>query len=144
VRGAHEPAQWAHVAHARAASYPYQATYARWRQAKAQLATGARDEVVGAMRDAFSEPSRMGAAPLVADIETLARQARVRLAPAPAAPTPGDRGALGLTRREAEVLGAGRRGRDKPPDRQGAVHERQDGQRPRLAHPYQLGVATWG
>ncbi|MGH9280780.1 MAG: helix-turn-helix transcriptional regulator [Acidimicrobiales bacterium] len=105
VRGEHDPARWAHVAQAWAASYPYQSAYARWRQAEAHLATGAKDDAVRSMREAFSEASRLGAAPLVADIEGLARRARIRLAPAAAAqPVPGDGGTLGLTRREVQVL----------------------------------------
>ena len=44
---------------------------------------------------------------------------------------------LGLTPREAEVLTLVARGLHQPRDRRGARHQRQDGQRPRLAHPAQ-------
>ena len=57
---------------------------------------------MGALREAFSRASRLGAAPLVADVETLARRTRIRLTTAEK--TPASEGVLGLTRRETEVL----------------------------------------
>ena len=57
---------------------PYQGAYARYREAEALLARGARrDTVVPALRDAREIASRLGAAPLLDEIDALARRARL-------------------------------------------------------------------
>jgi DNA-binding NarL/FixJ family response regulator len=69
----------------------------------------ARERVEASLRAAHRSAGELGAAPLLAEIEALARRGRLDLepgpgsAPAPAEPSPLD--ALGLTAREQEVLG---------------------------------------
>ena len=92
--------------------------YARWRGAEAHLALGDRTAARDLLADAWRWATRQGAAPLLGEIETLARRARLDLsapssaetAAAPSADSsaasPSERAAdeLGLTRREREVL----------------------------------------
>jgi DNA-binding CsgD family transcriptional regulator/tetratricopeptide (TPR) repeat protein len=91
----------------------YHAAYARWRRAEALLAVqGTREEAGALLGEAHSACVLMGAEPLLADVEALARRARIELA-GPATPAadgeqppqrqpPAD--ALGLTARELDVL----------------------------------------
>ncbi len=90
---------------------PYPTAYARWREAEALLLGGfAREQVAPSLRAAHATARELGAAPLRAEIEALARRGRLDLgtdaaatpAPAPRPPSPLDR--LGLTAREQEVL----------------------------------------
>ena len=82
---------------------PYPAAYARWREAEARLAAGGdRAAALRALGTAFATATQLGAAPLVSEIEALARRARLRLDDAPPAPAPTDH--AGLTTRELEVL----------------------------------------
>jgi len=88
---------------------PYPTAYARWRQAEALLLGGlARELVEPSLRAAHQTASELGAAPLRAEIEALARRGRLNLStgaatkPEPEPPSPLD--ALGLTAREQEVL----------------------------------------
>jgi DNA-binding NarL/FixJ family response regulator len=90
---------------------PYPATYARWREAEALLLGGAgREAVEPLLRAAHQTASELGAAPLCAELEALARRGRLNLVTDPATipppahqpPSPLDR--LGLTAREQEVL----------------------------------------
>ena len=104
-RAAPRPALWARAADDWARfPLPYWAAYARFRQAEAQLATGDREAAARALRDAHAVAAGLGAAPLVADIETLARRARVRLTTAADARDAGDDTGAGLSARELEVL----------------------------------------
>ncbi|MFP5319499.1 MAG: helix-turn-helix transcriptional regulator [Acidimicrobiia bacterium] len=104
VRGEHDGGHWAQIAQAWAASYPYESAYARWREAEALLASGAKEDAVVPLRQAFSEASRLGAGPLLADVEALARRARIRVARTTAEETSESAGGTGLTPREVEVL----------------------------------------
>jgi DNA-binding NarL/FixJ family response regulator len=91
----------------------YHAAYARWRRAEALLAVhGTREEAGALLGEAHSACVLMGAEPLLADVEALARRARIELV-RPATPAadgeqppqrqpPAD--ALGLTARELDVL----------------------------------------
>jgi DNA-binding NarL/FixJ family response regulator len=90
---------------------PYPSAYARWREAEAQLLSGVpRDQVESLLRAAYTTVSELGAGPLRAEIEALARRGRLTLGPEPATtppsssqpPSPLER--LGLTTREQEVL----------------------------------------
>jgi DNA-binding CsgD family transcriptional regulator len=90
---------------------PYPMTYARWREAEALLLGGVgREGVEPLLRAAYATARELGAAPLCAEIEALARRGRLNLGtdaettppPAPQPPSPLDR--LGLTAREQEVL----------------------------------------
>jgi DNA-binding CsgD family transcriptional regulator/tetratricopeptide (TPR) repeat protein len=86
----------------------YAAAYARWRMADALLRTGdARDEAARALAAAHAQAGALGARLLEAEVEALARRARIELTAA----APGANGhhsaldAFGLTERELEVLG---------------------------------------
>jgi DNA-binding CsgD family transcriptional regulator len=83
---------------------PYQAVYARWREAEARYGAGDRDAAVAALREGHSAARRLGARPLSSQLELLARKMRVRIE---APSTRGEgvaRRAFGLTPRESEVL----------------------------------------
>ncbi len=86
---------------------PPLAAYCRWREAEALVASGApRPHATVPLRRAYTAATRIDARPLMRELEALARRARLDLAeprPAPAQ-TPGCGPALGLTRREGEVL----------------------------------------
>jgi DNA-binding CsgD family transcriptional regulator/tetratricopeptide (TPR) repeat protein len=113
VDGPSDPERWAKAADAREAlGHPWPAAYARWRQAAALLAGGgSRDQAAAALTQAWTVAGGLGARPLVAEIESLARRSRIGLA-APsgereperqaAPPAPADE--FGLTPREREVL----------------------------------------
>jgi DNA-binding CsgD family transcriptional regulator len=109
ARGQAQPEAWAEAS----ASWerlerPPLAAYCRWRQAEALVATGApHTDASAPLRSAHAIAARIGAAPLVHELELLADRARLDIA-APdthsADGPPGLAEALGLTRREAEVL----------------------------------------
>jgi DNA-binding CsgD family transcriptional regulator len=87
---------------------PPLAAYCRWRLAEALVASGAaRANITVPLREAQSVAARIGAKPLLHELELLAQRARLDLAPPPA-PTPEREHSLdvilGLTAREAEVL----------------------------------------
>jgi DNA-binding CsgD family transcriptional regulator/tetratricopeptide (TPR) repeat protein len=112
LEGHSDPYQWAAAGKSwERLGQPYPAAYARWREAEALLLSGVvRDQVESSLRAAHATASELGAAPLRAEIEALARRGRLTLGPdpstvppsAPSPPTPLDR--LGLTAREQEVL----------------------------------------
>jgi DNA-binding CsgD family transcriptional regulator/tetratricopeptide (TPR) repeat protein len=92
---------------------PPLAAYCRWRQAEALVGAGApRTEAGVPLRDAHAVAARLGAKPLLRELELLAERARLDLAPPDASPTEGEslEKALGLTPREAEVLSLVARG----------------------------------
>ena len=95
-------AAWEHL------ERPPLAAYCRWRQAEALVAAGApRAEASVPLREAHSVATRMGAVPLVRELELLAQRARLDLAPpgsGPSARNDSLEELLGLTPREAEVL----------------------------------------
>lgn len=100
LHGHTDPAAWAAAA-ARwdGLGQPYPAACARWRLAEALLGTGDRRAVEAAARAAHETATRLGAEPLRAALETLARRGRLDLgANVPQAPE------AGLTPRELEVL----------------------------------------
>ena len=103
--------RWTSVADAfDAIERPYPAAYARYRAGAAILRDrGARGDARAALAAGLATAVRLGARPLVEEIETLARHARVDLGVPDSAPTtdPATDSAtrLGLTDREAEVLG---------------------------------------
>jgi DNA-binding CsgD family transcriptional regulator/tetratricopeptide (TPR) repeat protein len=112
--GPSDPERWAAAAQAwQALGYPWQAGYARWRQAEALLAQGAPRAAAGAvLAEARALADGLGARLLTAEIDALARRARIEVglaadggAPDGQAPAPADASdELGLTRREREVL----------------------------------------
>jgi DNA-binding CsgD family transcriptional regulator/tetratricopeptide (TPR) repeat protein len=84
------------------------AAYCRWRQAEALVAAGvARADATVPLREAYAVASRIGARPLLRELELLAERARLELAEPEAAPPRARQeleAMLGLTPREAEVL----------------------------------------
>jgi DNA-binding CsgD family transcriptional regulator len=93
---------------------PPVAAYCRWRQAEALVASGAsRAEAIVPLREAHAVAVRIGARPLLRELELLAERARLDLA-APALEPPRAKQAmeeqLGLTPREAQVLALVARG----------------------------------
>jgi DNA-binding CsgD family transcriptional regulator/tetratricopeptide (TPR) repeat protein len=103
-----DPEQWAaHAATWDAIGGPYEAAYARWRQAEALLATKARG-AAAVLRQAHQTTVELGEVPLRHKLERLAQRARIDLQ-APTAKrshtSPGRMAlAQGLTPREQEVL----------------------------------------
>ncbi len=104
--GAADPHAW----HAAAGAWQqlglgYRAAYAQWRQAEALLASGAgAGRAAEPLRDGHATTVRLGAVPLRAEIEALARRARISLTLSQPAPTPAPAHPHGLTDREAAVL----------------------------------------
>jgi DNA-binding CsgD family transcriptional regulator/tetratricopeptide (TPR) repeat protein len=93
---------------------PPVAAYCRWRQAEALAAAGAsRAEASEPLGQAHAVAARLGARPLLRELELLAERARLEVAPPPTA-SPGGQDSLeglhGLTPREAEVLALVARG----------------------------------
>ncbi|MEO8437606.1 MAG: AAA family ATPase [Chloroflexota bacterium] len=105
-----EPAAWARIAEGfDAIGRPFPAAYGRFRQAAALLRDrGSREEARVALGDARGTAERLGAKPLLGEIDLLARQGRLDLVsvrPTSAGTPPAADGAdLGLTDREREVL----------------------------------------
>jgi DNA-binding CsgD family transcriptional regulator len=91
---------------------PPVAAYCRWRQAEALVATGAsRAEATAPLQAAHAVAARLGAQPLLRELELLAERARLDLTPLEAGqPKQGLEQVLGLTPREAEVLALVARG----------------------------------
>jgi DNA-binding CsgD family transcriptional regulator len=86
---------------------PYHAAYARWRLVEALLATASpadRGEATGAVREAHRIASDLGAAPLRRALAVTAQGARLDLKGLPPLARPDPVLALGLTKREGEVL----------------------------------------
>ena len=114
VAGPSDPERWAAGAEAwEALGHPWQAGYARWRQAEAPLARGApRADAAAALARARPLAAGLGARPLVAEIDSLSRRARLELGLPPDGPAPDGAAEqpttatdeLGLTPREREVL----------------------------------------
>jgi DNA-binding CsgD family transcriptional regulator/tetratricopeptide (TPR) repeat protein len=108
--GRADPAAWAAAAAAwERLGQPYRAAYAGFRQAEALLATGDRDTAATVLAHAAAITGRLGARPLDAEVQALARRARLDLTPpaattAQAADAPTPAAQLGLTPREVEVL----------------------------------------
>jgi DNA-binding NarL/FixJ family response regulator len=108
-----EPAEVAAAFHAAGEAFeaiglPVSVTYARYREGEALVAAGERQAAAAALRASHASAVEIGLAELRAEIEALARRARVDLetpTEEPAAPEPDDPAArLGLTPRELEVL----------------------------------------
>jgi DNA-binding CsgD family transcriptional regulator len=84
---------------------PYPAAYALYRECEALLA-GRRDagRARSALRDAYATALALGAAPLLAAVEAVARRGRVDLSGAGAGDRRRSAGPRGLTAREQEIL----------------------------------------
>jgi len=115
--GRHDLAGWDAAASAWAAlAQPQEEAYALLRAASAASAAADRDGAAVRLRRAADLAGRLGARPLLEQIGSLARRARVGLPSGPGQRGPSDEAApLGLTERELEVLrlvAAGRSNRD--------------------------------
>jgi len=117
LEGASDPDHWQEAAAAwERLQRPFEAAYARFRQAEALLASGAAREQAGAaLRTAHHTAVTLGAGPLRREIELLAQRGRLRLqqpvdeAAMPTVSSPA--ASLGLTQRETEVLALVAKGR---------------------------------
>jgi DNA-binding CsgD family transcriptional regulator/tetratricopeptide (TPR) repeat protein len=111
LEGRFDPGRWQAATTAwERLEHPYDAAYARFRQAEALLARGvSRPHAEQVLRSAHRTTVMLGAEPLRREVELLAQRGRLNLqeqadtAAAPEAP-PSQAAALGLTRRETEVL----------------------------------------
>jgi DNA-binding CsgD family transcriptional regulator len=102
-----DPEAWAQATSAwEAIGRPYDAAYARWREAEARLgARGDRDLAADAVRRALDTANQLGAAPLARELTALATRARLSLEGEHVVEGPVDDAVrLGLTPREREVL----------------------------------------
>ena len=142
ARGVARPELWSEAAAAwERLERPPLAAYCRWRQAEALVAAGAsRTEASVPLRQAHAVAARIGAQPLLRELELLAQRARLDLARRRRTGRHATARSGGDPRPDA-TRGRGpdpRRPRlHQPRDRRDARHQRQDGQRPRLAHPAQ-------
>ncbi|HEY6709887.1 MAG TPA: AAA family ATPase, partial [Actinomycetota bacterium] len=101
VEGRSDPARWAAAADAFGYGYLYEEARCRWRLAEAWLVEGDREAAAAAAGTAHEIAGRLGAGPLLAEVEALARRGRLDLGVQP----PRQPGQLpGLTPRELEVL----------------------------------------
>jgi DNA-binding CsgD family transcriptional regulator/tetratricopeptide (TPR) repeat protein len=107
VDGVARPQLWSDAADAwEQLERPPLAAYCRWRHAEALVAAGAsRTEAAVPLRKAHAVAARLGARPLLRELELLAVRARLDLVePEAARAATGGLDELGLTPREAEVL----------------------------------------
>jgi DNA-binding CsgD family transcriptional regulator/tetratricopeptide (TPR) repeat protein len=95
-----------------AIGYPYPEAYTLWRAAHATDSAGARRAAVDALKEAHAIAARLGARPLMIQLDVVARKLRVRLESRAVAETSVPSGAdFGLTSREREVLSSVAAGR---------------------------------
>jgi DNA-binding CsgD family transcriptional regulator/tetratricopeptide (TPR) repeat protein len=109
ARGVAQPESWSQAAGGwERLERPPLVAYCRWRQAEALVAAGAsRTEAAVPLQEAHAVAARIGARPLLRELELLAQRARLDPTPPQAASSAGMQGPeeiLGLTAREAEVL----------------------------------------
>jgi DNA-binding CsgD family transcriptional regulator len=109
TRGAAHPDLWAEAATTwEQLQRPPLTAYCRWREAETLVATGAsRTEAGVPLRDAYTIATRIGANPMLRELELLAQRSRLDLAQQKLEPSDGDldlEKTLGLTPREGEVL----------------------------------------
>ena len=85
IDGSADPEPWARAVEAwDAVADPAEAAYARYRHAEAILRrSGVKADVAGELEAAWRSATHLGAAPLQAEIEVLARRARIKLGVAP-------------------------------------------------------------
>lgn len=106
AEGASDSEQWGQaVDRWNEIGWAFWGAHCRWRQAEALLDSGgAREEAASALVDAHARAQEMGAAGVAAEVEALARRARLSLPGAVDDHDAGPSGAFGLTPRELEVL----------------------------------------
>jgi ATP/maltotriose-dependent transcriptional regulator MalT len=109
LRGEVDPAAWTTAADRfEQLGLPYVTAYCRWREAEAVLASGGdRLRAVNVLSAAFETASRLGAKPLLSEVESLGQRARIALERAQAqdaSPAAKQSDGFGLTDRERDVL----------------------------------------
>jgi DNA-binding CsgD family transcriptional regulator len=108
AEGTPDPDAWAATAQRfEALAFPFELAYARWRQAEALVLSGDRAAAHGPLREAAGLARDLRATLLAAEVDGLARRARIAIGDEPPAPAAGDDSelaALGLTDRERAVL----------------------------------------
>ena len=100
LEGHLDPKAWQAAIEAFSFGHVYAVARCQWRLAEALLGAGQREQAVAAAREAYQTAVRLGAAPLRAALEALARRARLDLGKG----VPQEPGRVGLTPRELEVL----------------------------------------
>jgi DNA-binding CsgD family transcriptional regulator/tetratricopeptide (TPR) repeat protein len=100
LEGHLDPEAWQAAVEAFSFGHVYAVARCQWRLAEALLGTGQREQAAEAARPAYQMAVRLGAAPLRAALEALARRGRLDLGTW----LPHEPGRAGLTRRELEVL----------------------------------------
>jgi DNA-binding CsgD family transcriptional regulator/tetratricopeptide (TPR) repeat protein len=100
LQGRSDPKAWLAAVEAFSYGNVYEVARCRWRLAEALLGTGDREQATVAAQAAHQTARQLGAAPLQAALELLARRGRLDLG----AGLPPERGLAGLTPREVEVL----------------------------------------
>jgi DNA-binding CsgD family transcriptional regulator/tetratricopeptide (TPR) repeat protein len=96
AEGANSPSAWLTAVTAwRRAAEPYPLSYALLRLAEALTAAGDLEAAAPAVRESHALARRLGAAPVAAEAESLARRARITLPERPAGPAGGQAGARG-------------------------------------------------
>jgi DNA-binding CsgD family transcriptional regulator/tetratricopeptide (TPR) repeat protein len=103
ARGAATAEEWAEaVDRWRAAERPRDEAYCLLREAECHVAAKRRDKAASAAGEARTIAARLGAAPILAEVDALL--SRTRIAPAPTPRAPAEDRPYGLTDRELEVL----------------------------------------
>jgi DNA-binding NarL/FixJ family response regulator len=100
LQGRSDPKTWQAVVEAFSFGHIYEVARCQWRLAEALLGAGDREQATAAARAAHETAVRLGAEPLQAALEALARRGRLDLG----AGLPAERTLAGLTPRELEVL----------------------------------------
>ena len=100
LQGNSNPEVWQAAVEAFSWGHVYEVARCRWRLAEALLGAGDREQATVAAQAAHQTAIRLGAEPLQAALELLARRGRLDLG----AGVPAERGLAGLTPRELEVL----------------------------------------
>jgi DNA-binding CsgD family transcriptional regulator/tetratricopeptide (TPR) repeat protein len=100
VQGRSDPKAWLVAVEAFSYGHVYEVARCRWRLAEALLGTGEREQATEAAQAAHKTALQLGAEPLRAALELLARRGRLDLG----AGLPAGRTLAGLTPRELEVL----------------------------------------
>jgi DNA-binding CsgD family transcriptional regulator/tetratricopeptide (TPR) repeat protein len=100
VQGRSDPKAWQAAVEAFSYGHVYEVARCRWRLAEALLGAGDREQATMAAQAAHKTALQVGAEPLQAALELLARRGRLDLGIG----LPAERGLAGLTPREVEVL----------------------------------------